>query len=177
MPINGLPDKPLLPADRGICHLRSSHFYSPLAPRRKPAKTYRQGLQARLTGKAYRQGLQARLTGSCDETDPDDAGQAAARSYLVDARMAPVSSSRRGRGARVIRVDDALGGAARCRLSTLRQRGVTALDVAAAVSGYDLKADRIVRAISLGQSRRCHQNRDGRQDRQSRNAHHHLPRD
>ena len=42
--------------------------------------------------------------------------------------------------ARKIWIDDALGDAARCRLSALRQRGITAFGVEAAVYGDDLEA-------------------------------------
>jgi len=70
-------------------------------------------------------------------------------------------------------IDDALGGAARCRLGALRQRGIAALDIAA-VDAVGLQADRIVRIIGLGPSGRRHQSRCDRQDRQSRNRHHSL---
>ena len=78
--------------------------------------------------------------------------------------------------ARKIWIDDALGGAARCRLITLRQRGIGAFDVVP-IYAVGLQADRIVRAISLGQGSRCRQNSDGRQNRQSPNGHLNLPRD
>jgi hypothetical protein len=78
--------------------------------------------------------------------------------------------------ARKIWIDDALGGAARCRLITLRQRGIGAFDVVP-IYAVGLQADRIVRAISLGQGPRCRQNSDGRQNRQSPNGHLNLPRD
>jgi hypothetical protein len=100
----------------------------------------------------------------------------AASSDLVDARMPPIMSFPRQLRARKIWIDDALGSAARCRLITLRQRGIGAFDVAPPIA-VDLQAGRIVRAICLGQSRRCRQNHDGRQNRQSRNAHQNLSRD
>ena len=75
---------------------------------------------------------------------------------------------------RKVWIDHALGGAARCRQSALRQRGIAAFDVVP-LWPVSLQADRIVPAISLGQSRRCRQNRDGRQNRQSRNGASELP--
>src|SRR5712664_745620 len=87
--------------------------------------------------------------------------------------MTPVISRRAHLRARKIWIDDALGGAARRRLSALWQRGIAAFDVAA-LYVVDLQADRVVRIIRLGASRRCRQNRHARQNRQSRNAHQSL---
>jgi hypothetical protein len=94
-----------------------------------------------------------------------------------NAAMPPVSPSRRRCFAPgVIRVDDALCGAARCRGAALCQRGIGAFKV---IVGHaplvDLQADRIGRVIRLGESRcRC-QNARHRQNCQSRNAHSKSP--
>src|SRR5882724_4949956 len=87
--------------------------------------------------------------------------------------MTPIISRRTHLRAGKIWIDDALGGTARCSLSALRQRGIAAFDVAA-LYVVDLQADRVVRIIRLGASRRCRQNRHARQNRQSRNAHQSL---
>ena len=90
----------------------------------------------------------------------------------IDAAMPPVSPSRRRCFAPpVIRVDDALCGAARCRGIALWQRGIGAFKVIVVPALVDLQADRIGRVISLGPSRRRRQNRRNHQNRQSRNAH------
>src|SRR5882757_328387 len=89
----------------------------------------------------------------------------------IDAAMPPVSS----RCTRVIRVDDALCGAARCRHIALCQRGVGAFEVIVVPALVDLQADRIGRVIGLGPSRRRFQNRHNRQDRQSQKAHRKSP--
>jgi hypothetical protein len=73
-------------------------------------------------------------------------------------------------------IDDALGGAARCRLGALRQRGIAAFDAATA-EAVGLQANRIVRIVGLGPSRGRRQNRRDRQNRQSRIAHRRFPRE
>ena len=86
--------------------------------------------------------------------------------------MVPVSPSRRRCFAPpVIRVDDALCGAARCRGIALWQRSIGAFKVIVVPALVDLQADRIGRVISLGPSRRRRQNRRNHQNRESRNAH------
>jgi hypothetical protein len=91
--------------------------------------------------------------------------------------MLPVSPSlRRCFAPGVIRVDDALCGAARCRGVALCQRGICAFKV---IVGHaplvDLQADRIGWVIRLGASRRRCRNRRNRQNCQSRNAHSKSP--
>jgi hypothetical protein len=54
----------------------------------------------------------------------------------------------------VIRIDDALGCAARCRHVALCQRGIGAFEVIVLPALVDLQADRVVRIIGLGSSRR-----------------------
>jgi hypothetical protein len=63
-------------------------------------------------------------------------------------------SRRRCFAPRVIRVDDALCGAARCRSIALWQRGIGAFKVIVVPALVDLQADRIGRVIRLGASRR-----------------------
>jgi hypothetical protein len=65
--------------------------------------------------------------------------------------MPPIMSSRGHLRARKIWIDDALGGAARCRLVALRQRGIGAFDVAR-LFAESVQANRIVRIIRLGPS-------------------------
>jgi hypothetical protein len=90
-------------------------------------------------------------------------GNRDAATSSVDAAMPPIMSSRHLHlRARKIWIDDALGSAARCRLGALRQRGIAAFDEALFVA-VELQADRIVRTIRLGPSRRRRQNRRDRQ--------------
>jgi hypothetical protein len=67
-------------------------------------------------------------------------------------------------------IDDARGGAARCRRVALRQRRVAAFVIAGPPSPH-MQANRISRIVGLGPSRHRRQNRRDRQNRQSRNAH------
>ena len=76
--------------------------------------------------------------------------------------------------ARVIRVDDALGGAARCRHIALCQRGIGAFEVIVFPALVDLQADRIVRIIRLGPSRRRCRSHPNCKNRQRQNAHQNL---
>src|SRR6202011_3888555 len=62
--------------------------------------------------------------------------EAAARSYLVDARMPPIMSSPELFRAREIWIDDALCRAARCRRVALRQRRVAAIVIVEPPSPY-----------------------------------------
>ena len=71
----------------------------------------------------------------------------------------PVALSRRLFGAGVIWIDDALCGAARCRHVALCQRGIAAFEIEIRHASINLQADRILRIIGLGQSRRRRQNR------------------
>ena len=87
----------------------------------------------------------------------------------------PAPSLRRGLAPRVIRVDDAHRGAARCRHLALWQRGVGALKVEVGDALEDLQADRIGRVIRLGARRRRGRNRRDRQHRHSKDAHRNLP--
>ena len=73
-------------------------------------------------------------------------------------------------------IDDALGGAARCRRVALRRRRVAAF-VIAATSAVHMQANRISRIVSLGSNRHPRRNRRDRQNCQSRNAHRSLLRD
>ena len=74
---------------------------------------------------------------------------------------------------RKIWIDEALGGAARCRRVALRQRRVAAF-VIVGPPAVHMQANWISRIVRLGASRcRC-QNRRDRQNRQSRNAHQSL---
>ena len=70
-------------------------------------------------------------------------------------------------------IDDALGGAARCRRVALRQRRVAAFVIAGPPAPH-MQANRISRIVRLGPSRHRRQNRRDRQNRQSRNAHQSL---
>jgi hypothetical protein len=70
-------------------------------------------------------------------------------------------------------IDDALGGAARCRCVALRQRRVAAFVIAGPPAPH-MQANRISRIVGLGPGRRRRQNRRDRQNRQSRNAHQSL---
>src|SRR5260370_26833305 len=74
----------------------------------------------------------------------------------------------------VIRVDDALGGAARRRHVALCQRGIGAFEVIVFPALVDLQADRIVRIIRLSPSRRRCRSHPNCQNRQSQNAHRKL---
>ena len=74
----------------------------------------------------------------------------------------------------VVRVDDALGCAARCRHVALCQRGIGAFEVIVFPALVDLQADRIVRIIGLGPSRRRCRSHPNCQNRQSQNAHQNL---
>ena len=91
------------------------------------------------------------------------------------AAMPPVSPSRRRCfGPRVIRVDDALCGAARCGGIALCQRGIAALKIIVVPALVYLQADRIGRVVGLGASRRrCRYRRD--QNCKSQTAHENLP--
>src|SRR6266851_10372577 len=89
---------------------------------------------------------------------------------LVDAA---IMSSRGHSRARKIWIDDALGGAARCRRVALRQRRVAAF-VIVGPPVVHMQANRISRIVRLSPSRRRRQNRRERQNRQSRNAHQSL---
>jgi hypothetical protein len=73
-------------------------------------------------------------------------------------------------------IDDALGGAARCRRVALRQGRVAAF-VIAAPPAVHMQANRIRRIVRLGSSRRRRRNHRDRQNYQSRNAHQSLLRD
>jgi hypothetical protein len=87
-------------------------------------------------------------------------------------RWPPASPCRWGGFARrVIGIDDALCGPARCRGVALWQRRVGAFKVIVIEALIDLQADRISGVIGLGPSRRRHQNRCRNQDCQSWNAH------
>ncbi len=85
----------------------------------------------------------------------------------IDAAIPPASWFWAG----VIRVDDALGGAARRRHVALCQRGIGAFEVIVFPALVDLQADRIVRIIGLGSSRRRCRSHPNCQNRQSQNAH------
>jgi hypothetical protein len=84
--------------------------------------------------------------------------------------MPPIMWFRRQLRALEMWIDDALGRAARCRLSALGQRSVTAGDVVPRYA-VDLQADRIIRVVRLGLRWCRSQNCWGRQNRESRNAH------
>jgi len=71
----------------------------------------------------------------------------------------------------VIRIDDALGCAARCRHVALCQRGIGAFEVIVLPALVDLQADRVVRIIGLGSSRRRCRSHPNCQNRQSQNPH------
>ena len=86
-----------------------------------------------------------------------------------------ISSRGHSRG-RKIRIDDALGGATRCRRVALRQRRVAAFVIVGAPAVY-VQANGISRIVRLGPSWCCRQNCRGRQNRQSRNAHQSLLRE
>ena len=107
------------------------------------------------------------------ERIPAKEGPAAARcrvtlpGALVDAAMPPILSGHLCTGK--IWIDDALGGAARCRRVALRQGRVTAF-VIAAPPAVCVQANRIGRIVRLGPSRRRRQNRRDRQNCQSRNG-------
>ena len=90
-----------------------------------------------------------------------------ARPGSIGAAIPPASWFRTG----VIRVDDALSGAARCRHVALCQRGIGAFEVIVVPALVDLQADRIVRIIRLGLSRRRCRSHPNCQNRQSQNAH------
>jgi hypothetical protein len=92
---------------------------------------------------------------------------------LVDIALPPITWSRGHRRAGKIRIGDALGGAAGCRLRALRLRSIAAVDVAPS-DAVGLQADRIVRIIRLGPSWRRRRNRRDRQNRQCRNAYRSL---
>src|SRR5258708_23423904 len=85
----------------------------------------------------------------------------------IDAAIPPASWFWAG----VIRIDDALGGAARCRHIALCQRGIGAFEVIVFPALVDLQADRIVLIIRLGPSRRRFRSHPHCQNRQSQNAH------
>jgi len=78
--------------------------------------------------------------------------------------------------AREIWIDDALCRAPGCRRVALRQRRVAAFVIVGPPVVY-VQANRISRIVRLGPSWCCRQNCRGRQNRQSRNAHHSLLRD
>src|SRR5260370_35492395 len=85
--------------------------------------------------------------------------------HLVDSAVPPIT-----RGlfrARKIWIDDALGGAARCRRVALRQRRVAAL-VIVAPSGVHMQAHRISRIVRLSPTTRPPQNRPHLQNPPSR---------
>jgi hypothetical protein len=92
---------------------------------------------------------------------------------LVDAAMPPIISGP-SRGCKIW-IDDALGGAARCRRVALRQRRVAAFVIIG--PAIYMQANRISRIVRLGPSGRRRQNRRDRQNRQSRNAHRSLLRE
>src|SRR4051794_26492977 len=86
----------------------------------------------------------------------------------IELALPPVPS---GFSACVIRVDDALGGAARCRHIALCQRGVTAFEVIVVPALIDLQADRITRIIGLRLSRWYRRSRCDCHKCHSQNAH------
>src|SRR6266511_817474 len=99
-----------------------------------------------------------------------------ARRYSVAATRPPIIRIAGRLRARIVWIDNAHSGEARRSSGALLHRGIVAVDVATSAPAELLQADRIVPAISLGRSRRGRQNHDGRQNRQSRNAHRNLPR-
>jgi hypothetical protein len=74
-------------------------------------------------------------------------------------------------------IDDAHGGAARCRRVALRQRRVAAIVIVGPPPLVNMQANRISRIVRLRPNRCRRQNRRNRQNRQSRNAHQSLLRD
>jgi hypothetical protein len=91
--------------------------------------------------------------------------------WIISVNVAMSSRRRRCFAPCVIRVDDALCGAARCRGVALWQRGIGAFKVIVVEALVDLQADRIGRVIRLGPSRRRRQSHRDHQHRQSWNAH------
>ena len=103
-----------------------------------------------------------------DEISPNDfvCREIGSKTSLVHGA---IMSSRRQSRARKIWIDDALGGATRCRRVALRQRRVAAF-VIVGPPAVHMQANWISRIVGLGPSRcRC-QNRRDRQHRQSRPA-------
>ena len=90
---------------------------------------------------------------------------------LVDAAMAPITCGLCR--AREVWIDDALGGAARCRRVALRQRRVAAFVIVGSAAVH-VQANRISRIVRLGR-RWPYRDRPDRQNRQSQNAHRNLP--
>src|SRR6266849_4812709 len=83
----------------------------------------------------------------------DDTGQAAARSYLVDARVPPIMSFPGLFRAREIWIDGALCRAARCRRVALRQRRVAAFVIVEPRPSVHVQTNRVSRIVHLGRRR------------------------
>src|SRR5882757_7960957 len=92
---------------------------------------------------------------------------------LVDAAMPPITRAGLFHASKIW-IDDALGGAARCRRVALRQRRVAAFVPVGPPRPVNMQAYWISRIVRLSPNRCRRQNR---QNRQSRNAHQSLLRD
>ena len=95
---------------------------------------------------------------------------------LVDAAMPPITRAGLFHASKIW-IDDAHGGAARCRRVALRQRRVAAFVIVGPPRLVNMQANRISRIVRLGPNGCRRQNRRNRQNRQSRNAHQSLLRD
>ena len=95
---------------------------------------------------------------------------------LVDAAMPPITRAGLFHASKIW-IDDAHGGAARCRRVALRQRRVAAIVIVGPPRLVNMQANWISRIVRLGPNGCRRQNRRNRQNRQSRNAHQSLLRD
>ena len=95
---------------------------------------------------------------------------------LVDAAMPPITRAGLFHASKIW-IDDAHGGAARCRRVALRQRRVAAFVIVGPPRLVNMQANRISRIVRLGPNGYRRQNRRNRQNRQSRNPHQSLLRD
>src|SRR3954467_1310365 len=93
------------------------------------------------------------------------------RRFSIPPPLSPIPSLR----ARVIRVDDALGGPAGGGHLALGDRGVAAFEVVVVPALVDLQADRIVRVVGLGACGRHRRNRCDGQDRKAWKPHRKSP--
>ena len=155
------------PSEDGVLGWVQRSGFPPFGPRRGKLRCDRailDGLPSRSSRGLQRQ---VRLRFRCAQAMPDKQPQY----KLVKAAMLRIT---RCRGPPKIWIDDALGGAARCRRSTLRQRGEVTFD---AIPKYaeGLHADRVARVIRLSPNWRGHKNRRSYQNCQNRCAHHHVP--
>jgi hypothetical protein len=95
---------------------------------------------------------------------------------LVDAAMPPITRAGLFHASKIW-IDDAHGGAARCRRVALRQRRVAAFVIVGPPRLVNMQANWISGIVRLGPNGCRRQNRRNRQNRQSRNAHQSLLRD